>query len=65
MPILVEYGNRVQFKLSIVDGKGFIGNFLKKPQMILINENMEQTVFHYKSVAKPVEGFQDQPFKSQ
>ncbi len=49
VPYLVENGNRRDFTPFKVAGKGFIGNLLKNPHTLLINENMEQAVLRYQS----------------
>jgi serine phosphatase RsbU (regulator of sigma subunit) len=50
MPYLLENGDRKDFTPLKVDGKGFMGYFLKNPHTLLINENMEQAVIKYQSM---------------
>ncbi len=49
VPYLVENGLRREFTPFIVAGKGFIGDLLKNPHTLLINEKMEQAVTRYQS----------------
>ncbi|MGA2503892.1 MAG: GAF domain-containing SpoIIE family protein phosphatase [Anaerolineales bacterium] len=49
VPYLVEKGLRREFTPFKVAGKGFIGDLLKNPHTLLINEKMEQAVTQYQS----------------
>ena len=53
-PYVVEHGKRLEVKPYKVDGKGFLGQLIRNPQTLLINEGFEAEM--EKAGAKTVEG---------